>query len=157
MNEELLVTSQRSAPAARATRPTFFLNLRFFSCRNLNSSSYLFRDEHLVGSRKRSISHQNANVINFLKFWLMEPSITVLFMSNSDIFHLSSEQLEYIPKIVLLKKFGWCIEVLWDRLPAHITVDSEVQSYRICRKHFNLPNVKDGGAPRIRDCYRCNS
>lgn len=82
-----------------------------------------------------------------------------LFVSdNSDIYSLTAEQLEYIPKVVLLREFYNCIHYLWDKLPEHIKADSEVQQYRQCRKHYNLPCHRvhiDGPKPLIRDCGEC--
>ncbi|KYN07643.1 hypothetical protein ALC62_01385 [Cyphomyrmex costatus] len=49
-----------------------------------------------------------------------------LIVSND----LTSIELEYIPKIVLLREFENCIDLLWDRLPEHIRADSEVQRHR---------------------------
>ncbi|KYM99640.1 hypothetical protein ALC62_09608 [Cyphomyrmex costatus] len=62
-----------------------------------------------------------------------------LIVSND----LTSKELEYIPKIVLLREFENCIDLLWDRLPEHIRADSEVQRHRRCLKHYNLPNLSD--------------
>ncbi|KYM95148.1 hypothetical protein ALC62_14215 [Cyphomyrmex costatus] len=59
-----------------------------------------------------------------------------LIVSND----LTSKELEYIPKIVLLREFENCIDLLWDRLPEHIRADSEVQRHRRCLKHYNLPS-----------------
>ncbi|KYM96049.1 hypothetical protein ALC62_13299 [Cyphomyrmex costatus] len=58
---------------------------------------------------------------------------------SSDIRELNAEQLQYIPKIVLLQVYGDYIDHVWDRLPEHIRADSEVQRYRRCLKHYNLP------------------
>ncbi|KYN11265.1 hypothetical protein ALC57_16593 [Trachymyrmex cornetzi] len=49
-----------------------------------------------------------------------------MFLIVSDDLHsLTSKELEYIPKIVLLRQFEYCIDLLWDRLPEHIRADSE--------------------------------
>ncbi|KYN01706.1 hypothetical protein ALC62_07535 [Cyphomyrmex costatus] len=58
---------------------------------------------------------------------------------SSDIRELSAEHLQYIPKIVLLQVCGDYIDYVWDKLPEHIRADSEVQRYRRCLKHYNLP------------------
>lgn len=75
-----------------------------------------------------------------------------------DIRDLTSEQLKYIPKVVLLREFPKHIDVLWDRLPEHIRADSEVQQYRRCLEHYNRPWHRthiDGPAPLIKDCGEC--
>lgn len=76
----------------------------------------------------------------------------------SDVLTWSAEQLQYVPKIVLLRVFGDYIEHVWDRLPEHIKADSEVRTYRRCLEHYNLPRQRthiDGPAPRIKDCDEC--
>ena len=76
----------------------------------------------------------------------------------SDILDLSAEQLQYIPKVVLLHLYGYCIDRVWDKLPEHIKADSEVQTYRRCKEHYNQPWHQthiDGPAPRIKDCSEC--
>ena len=44
----------------------------------------------------------------------------------SDIRNLSAEQLQHIPKVVLLRVYGDYIEHVWDQLPEHVKADSEV-------------------------------
>ena len=86
----------------------------------------------------------------------MDPNVILqLLLSDTNILRLSAEELKYIPKIILLKKFGWCVEYLWEKLPAHLKADPEVQGYRNCRKHYNQPWQRthiDGPAPHIKDC-----
>ncbi|KYQ58437.1 hypothetical protein ALC60_02573 [Trachymyrmex zeteki] len=54
-----------------------------------------------------------------------------MFLIISDDLHsLTSKELEYIPKIILLREFENFIHVLWDRLSEHIRADSEAQRYR---------------------------
>ncbi|KYN31615.1 Nuclear pore complex protein Nup98-Nup96 [Trachymyrmex septentrionalis] len=43
----------------------------------------------------------------------------------SDIRNLSAEQLQYIPKVVLLRVYGDYIEHVWDQLPEHVKANSE--------------------------------
>lgn len=76
-----------------------------------------------------------------------------------DIRDLTSEQLKYIPKTVLLRN-NFCkhIDDLWDRLPEHIKADPEIQQYRRCLKHYNCLWQRthiDGPAPLIRNCSVC--
>jgi len=82
-----------------------------------------------------------------------------LFLSvNSNILELTAEQLQFIPKIVLLRNFGDYVERLWDKLPEHIKVDSEIQQYRSCMRHYNLPWQQthiDGPTPLIKNCGEC--
>ena len=60
----------------------------------------------------------------------------LLIMSdNYDVHSLTAKELEYIPKIILLREFKNYIDQLWDRLPEHIKADSEVQQHRRCLKH----------------------
>ncbi|KYQ48102.1 hypothetical protein ALC60_12864 [Trachymyrmex zeteki] len=52
-----------------------------------------------------------------------------------DIRDLSAEQLQYIPKVVLLCVYGDYIDHEWDKLPEHVKTDSEVRhipSYQFC-------------------------
>ena len=75
-----------------------------------------------------------------------------------DVNSLTTEQLKYIPKVVLLQEFHNYIDHLWDRLPEHIKADSEVQQYRRCLKHYNLPSQHthiDGPAPLRKNCCEC--
>ncbi|KYN29534.1 hypothetical protein ALC57_01023 [Trachymyrmex cornetzi] len=55
---------------------------------------------------------------------------------SDDLHSLTSKELEYIPKIVLLRQFKYCIDLLWDRLPEHIRADSEfelhIPGYQFC-------------------------
>ncbi|KYQ47381.1 hypothetical protein ALC60_13599 [Trachymyrmex zeteki] len=79
-----------------------------------------------------------------------------MFLIISDDLHsLTSKELEYIPKIIMLREFENFIDVLWDRLPEHIRADSEVQRYCRCLKHYNLSSHQthiDGPAPLIKNC-----
>lgn len=83
----------------------------------------------------------------------------LLYLSvKSDILKFTAEQLQFVPKIVLLQNFGDYVEYLWDRLPEHIKADSEIQKYRRCYKHYNQPWQRthiDGPAPLIKDCSEC--
>ncbi|XP_011685485.1 PREDICTED: uncharacterized protein LOC105448537 [Wasmannia auropunctata] len=49
----------------------------------------------------------------------------LIVSNNSDILSLTNKELEYIPKVVLLREFPNCISKLWDKLPEHIKADSE--------------------------------
>jgi hypothetical protein len=82
----------------------------------------------------------------------------LLLSVDSDILELTTEQLQIIPKIVLLRDFGSYVEQLWDKLPEHIKADSEVQQYRRCTRHYNLPWQQthfDGPTPLIKNCGKC--
>ena len=61
-----------------------------------------------------------------------------------DILKLSAEELTYVPKVILLKKFGHYVEHLWNKLPEHIKADPEVQGYRRCDEHYNQPWQRPG-------------
>ena len=89
---------------------------------------------------------------------LINVKMFVLLSSAFDLRGLSAEQLQYIPKIVLLQKCGNSIHYVWDKLPEHIKADPEVQTYRRCFEHYNQPWMRthiDGPAPMIRDCSEC--
>lgn len=82
----------------------------------------------------------------------------LLLSDNSDIYNLTADQLKYIPKIILLRQFYNYIDYLWDRLPDHIKADLEIQQYRRCLKHYNLPSHQthiDGPPPLIKNCSEC--
>ncbi|KYN22202.1 hypothetical protein ALC57_05404 [Trachymyrmex cornetzi] len=55
-----------------------------------------------------------------------------LLPNKRAILDFTAEQLQYIPKIVLLRNFEDYVKPLWDRLPEHLKVDSEVQRCRLC-------------------------
>ncbi|KYN27532.1 hypothetical protein ALC57_03078 [Trachymyrmex cornetzi] len=48
----------------------------------------------------------------------------------SDILDLSAEQLQYILKVVLLCVYDDYIDYVWNKLPGHLKVDSEVRTYQ---------------------------
>ena len=83
----------------------------------------------------------------------------LLYLSvKNDILKLTAEQLQFIPKIILLQNFEEYVELLWDRLPEHIKADSEIQQLRRCDKHYNQPWQRthiDGPAPLIKNCSEC--
>ncbi|KYQ48538.1 hypothetical protein ALC60_12413 [Trachymyrmex zeteki] len=67
-------------------------------------------------------------------------------------------QLQYIPKIVLLREFENFAESLWERLPEHLKAYSEVQRCRPCLKHYNRSWQRthiDGPPPLIKNCDEC--
>lgn len=71
---------------------------------------------------------------------------------------LTSTELEYIPKILLLSYWGKDIEKLWHKLPQHIRADPEVAEHKPCYQHYNLPTMRhhiDGPPPQIRRCHAC--
>ena len=71
-----------------------------------------------------------------------------------DILRLSADELQYVPKVILLKKFGHYVEHLWNKLPSHIKADPEVRGYRRCDEHYNQPWQRthiDGPAPYRKD------
>ncbi|KAL6256705.1 hypothetical protein P5V15_011632 [Pogonomyrmex californicus] len=75
-----------------------------------------------------------------------------------DIWDLRAEQLQYIPKIILLRMCGDYIDHVWDKLPEHIKADLEVQIYRRCVEHYNQSWQRthiDGPAPKIKDYNIC--
>lgn len=82
----------------------------------------------------------------------------VVLSCPSDICELSAEQLQFIPKAILLKVCGAFVHIVWDKLPEHIRADLEVQTYRRCYEHYNQPWQRthiDGPAPMIKNCYEC--
>jgi len=60
-----------------------------------------------------------------------------LALCPSDIRDFSVEQLQYIPKVILLRVYGDYIEHVWDKLPEYMKADSEVRTYRRCDEHYN--------------------
>lgn len=82
----------------------------------------------------------------------------LILTDKREILDLTIEQLQYIPKIVLLREFHDYVERLWDKLPDHLKADAEVQSCRLCLKHYNRPWQRthiDGPPPLIRNCGEC--
>lgn len=68
---------------------------------------------------------------------------------------LTENELESIPKAVLLKYYSASINNLWDHLPEKLQHDSEIASFRECNDHFNLP-WEWGRRPLRRDCEKCH-
>lgn len=84
--------------------------------------------------------------------------MALLVVNKSTLHSATAEELEYVPKILLLRDYADEVGIIWDRLPAHIKADPEVQSYRRCLKHYNLPTQRDhidGPPPMIRECSEC--
>ncbi|KYM96990.1 hypothetical protein ALC62_12368 [Cyphomyrmex costatus] len=82
----------------------------------------------------------------------------ILITDKRDILAFTAEQLQYVPRVILLRDFENYIEELWDRLPDHIKADTEVKRCRMCFEHYNLPNQKthiDGPPPLIKNCPQC--
>ncbi|KYN38084.1 hypothetical protein ALC56_07543 [Trachymyrmex septentrionalis] len=62
----------------------------------------------------------------------------------SDIRNLSAEQLQYIPKVVLLRVYGDYIEHVWDQLLEHMKADSDSDyefDLAIFETYHTIPNV----------------
>ena len=81
----------------------------------------------------------------------------LIVSDNCDVYNLTAKELEYIPKIILLREFKNYIDHLWDRLFEHIKADSEIQRHR-CLKYNNLSSHQshiDGPAPFIKNCSEC--
>ena len=75
-----------------------------------------------------------------------------------DIQDLNAEQLQYIPKVVLLRVYDDYIDYVWDKLPEHVKMDSEVRTYRRCDEHYNQPwrETHIGGlALKTKNCSEC--
>lgn len=82
----------------------------------------------------------------------------LLLSDKREILNLTAEQLQYIPKIVLLREFENFVESLWERLPEHLKADPEVQRCRPCLKHYNRSWQRthiDGPPPLIKNCDEC--
>ena len=82
----------------------------------------------------------------------------VIVLTDTNIVRLSKEELEYVPKVILLQNFGRYVERLWEKFPEHIKADPEVRGYRRCLQHYNQlwqRDHVDGPAPYVRDCELC--
>ena len=82
-----------------------------------------------------------------------------ILSDERDILELTTEQLQYIPKVLLLEKFGRYVELVWNKLPEHLKTDAEVQGFRRCTEHYNQPWQRvhiDGPAPYRKDCALCS-
>ena len=78
----------------------------------------------------------------------------IVIDSAKDPWEWSKEELEYIPKPVLLKYMDHQIPLLWEKLPEHLRADSEVASCQTCHEHWNLPNCGDHIDSRASDARR---
>ncbi|KYN19119.1 hypothetical protein ALC57_08563 [Trachymyrmex cornetzi] len=79
-----------------------------------------------------------------------------LLTNKREILDFTNEQLQYIPKILLLQEFENYVEILWDRLPNHLKTNPEVQRCRPCLEHYNRPWQRthiDGPPPLINGEY----
>ena len=91
------------------------------------------------------------------------PSVTAMFLlltDKRDILDLSAEQLQFVPKILLLRNFSDYVDRLWDKLPVHLRTDPDVRDCRPCLEHYNRPLQRthiDGPPPLIRDCGACRA
>jgi len=84
-------------------------------------------------------------------------NMLLIVSDTCDVHSLIAKELEYIPKIILLREFKNYIN-LWDRLPDHIKADSEIQQHRRYLKHYNLLFHRshiDGPAPFIKNYSKC--
>lgn len=84
----------------------------------------------------------------------------LVLTSDHDIRELSSEQLKFIPKIILIQNLAKHIDYLWDKLPEYLKKDPELHSYRQCQEHYNQPWQEshiDGPLPLIKDCDKCKT
>jgi hypothetical protein len=83
----------------------------------------------------------------------------LLLADRRAILDLTAEQLQFVPKLVLLRDYGKYVETLWDRLPEHLRADPEVRLYRACLEHYNRPWQRthiDGPPPLVKDCHECS-
>lgn len=89
---------------------------------------------------------------------LSSKKMFVVLSHPSDINDLTAEQLQFVPKDILLRVYGDYIDCVWNKLPEHIKADPEVQTYRRCYKHYNQPWQQthiDGPVPPIKNCIKC--
>lgn len=89
---------------------------------------------------------------------LSSVTMFVVLSCPSDICNLSAEQLQFVPKAILLQVCGAYVHFVWNKLPEHIRADLEVQTYRLCYEHHNQPWQQthiDGPTPLIKDCREC--
>lgn len=81
-------------------------------------------------------------------------------MNKREILSLTAEQLEFIPKVVLLRDFERFVDLLWYRLPERLRTDPEVQRCRACLEHHNRSWQQthiDGPPPMIKECTECST
>ncbi|KAK4875429.1 hypothetical protein RN001_011851 [Aquatica leii] len=73
--------------------------------------------------------------------------------------NMSQFDLEWLSKEYLKQNTGHTeIHDAWEKLPLSIRNDDEMKSYRLCTKHWNLPEQRvhiDGPPPQIRHCFEC--
>lgn len=79
---------------------------------------------------------------------------------GKDPWELTTEELEYIPKPLLIRYWSQYIPLLWEKLPEHIRKDAEIASYRLCRKHWTTtgeetPDKTAVSTPTQRECPEC--
>ncbi|KYM95349.1 hypothetical protein ALC62_14010 [Cyphomyrmex costatus] len=66
--------------------------------------------------------------------------LLIVLSDNCDVHSLTAEELEYIPKINLLREFKNYIDRLWDRLPEYIKADSNI----LAACYFPAVDLSDG-------------
>jgi hypothetical protein len=75
---------------------------------------------------------------------------------------MTREQLENMPKEVMISLAPYEIALVWDKLPNHLKNDSDMESYRFCYEHHTSSDdsneekdVADGPIPRKLFCCYC--
>lgn len=72
---------------------------------------------------------------------------------------MSKEQLENMPKEVMIALAPNEIARVWDKLPNHLKNDSDMLKYRFCHEHHNSSDTNgdeaDGPFPRRLYCCYC--
>ena len=73
---------------------------------------------------------------------------------------MTREQLENMPKEVMIGLAPNEIAPVWDKLPIHMQTDVDMVKYQFCTEHYNSTNVNDddegdGPIPRKLFCCYC--
>jgi len=75
--------------------------------------------------------------IGYLKARESRSNKMYLVLCPFDIQDLSAEQLQYVPKVVLLRVYDDYIDHVWDKLPEYVKVDPEIRTCRRWNEHYN--------------------
>lgn len=78
---------------------------------------------------------------------------------RKDAMELTREDLQYIPKSMMLKRWGDDVEIFWHYLPDHIRRDPEIHTYLLCWTHHSVDGLKGymrgPQPPQERNCRKC--
>lgn len=88
---------------------------------------------------------------------VIDEAIIKFYQKRHNLKTLTRQELEHIPRTLLLTFGQDNISELWHKLPLRLRQDPVLSKHRICKKHLQSDNQDqfDGPPPQIRHCNRC--